>query len=145
MLPKTFRSICLAIGLFSIVGCSSDGKVPVDGVVFLDNKPLAGGTIAFVGREGGVIASATSDEQGKFQIRAEPGKNKVAISKADPKSSASYADPTQGMPLESEYAEVMKKLPPPLVAARFSDPEKSGISFVVESGMEPVEIRVTFK
>ena len=133
------------IGLVFAIGCSSDGKVTVNGTVYLDDKPMDGGTIAFVGRSGGVLSSASTDAQGKFKILAEPGKNQVAVSKADPKSTASYSDPKQGMPSDAEYAQVQKKLPPPLVAARFSDPEKSGIAFDVTSGMQPVEIRVTFK
>lgn len=144
MLERFCTSACL-VGFLAFVGCSSDGKVAVVGTAYLDDKPLDGGTIAFVGRDGGVLSTANTDAQGKFRILAEPGNNKVAVSKADPKAIAQYANPNQGMPSDAEYAQVMKKLPPPLVAAKFSDPEKSGISFNVKAGMAPVEIRVTFK
>ena len=136
------------IALLSIGGCGeSDSKIRIKGVVFADDKPLEGASIAFIGNSGGSISSAISNEKGEFSLRAAPGKNKVAVSKDDPSAAAAPADPhaNQTMPTEAEYAKMVKAAPKSLVAERFKDPEKSGISIDVSEGMDVVDINVSSK
>ncbi len=133
--------------LLLISGCGEDDqKVRIKGIVFSDDKPLEGASIAFVGNGGGTISSATSNDKGEFSMRASPGKNKVAVSKID-LSSAPPPDPNadQSMPTEAEYAKMMKSAPKPLVAERFTDPDKSGIVIDVSEGMDVIDINVTSK
>ncbi len=134
-------------GLLFVAGCGgNDDKIPITGTVFSDGKPLAGASIAFVGREGGAFSSAVSDANGVFLLRAAAGKNKVAVSKKDT-TNVPAADPNadQTMPTEAEYAKMVRNAPKPLVAEKFTDPEKSGIVIDVTQGMSSVDINVTSK
>jgi hypothetical protein len=137
----------IPFGLLLLAGCgSADEKIPVRGTVFCDQKPMGGASVAFIGKEGGAFSSAVTDAKGEFMLRAAPGKNKVSVSKENPQAAPPF-DPNadQSMPTETEYAAMVKKLPKPLVAEKFSDPEKSGIVIDVSSGMSSVDINVSSK
>jgi hypothetical protein len=134
-------------GLLLAAGCGEkDEKIPIAGTVFSDNKPLAGASVAFIGNAGGAFSSAITDAKGEFMLRAAVGKNKVAVSKQDT-TNVPPPDPNadQSMPTETEYAKMVKSAPKPLVAERFTDPEKSGIVIDVAKGMSSVDINVTSK
>lgn len=88
-------SACSLVAVAALVGCGgddSDNKVdvyPVSGTVKMFGNPLAGATVSFAPQEGQPTATATTDEDGKFQLRtyefgdgAAEGKYKVVISKA---------------------------------------------------------------
>ena len=72
---------CLILLGVAIVGCGPSGPVtvPISGTVTLDGKPLSDASIRFVPDniklppEGGEIV------EGKFTMRAKPGKNRVEI------------------------------------------------------------------
>ncbi|MCA9130077.1 MAG: carboxypeptidase regulatory-like domain-containing protein [Planctomycetales bacterium] len=130
-----------------LAGCGeSDQKIPISGIVFCDGKPFEGASVAFIGNNGGSFSSATTDNEGKFSMRAAPGQNKVAVSKANTEN-VKPMDPNedQTMPTEAEYAIMVKSAPKPLVAERFADPDKSGITIEVKEGMDSVDINVTTK
>ena len=133
--------------LLLLAGCGAkDEKIPVNGTVFSDGKPLAGASIAFIGKDGGAFSSAVSDAKGAFMLRAVSGKNKVAVSKANTENVKPPApNVPQVMPTESEYAIMAKNAPKPLVAEKFTDPDKSGIVIDVVSGMSSVDLNVTSK
>lgn len=133
--------------LLLLGGCGEeDSKVPIEGIVFSDGKPLAGASVAFIGDEGGAFSSATTDEKGSFKMRAAPGKNKVAVNKIDTEK-LPPVDPNadQTMPTDGEYVKMVKSAPKSMVAARFADPEKSGIAVDVSAGMSPIDINVMSK
>lgn len=143
-----YLSYCVVLAaLLTVSGCGeNDSKIRIKGVVFADDKPLEGASVAFVGNDGGSISSAVSNAKGEFSMRAAPGKNKVAVSKDDP-SAAVPSDPNvnQTMPTEAEYAKMLKSAPKSLVAERFKDPDKSGIVIDVAEGMDVIDINVTSK
>ena len=73
----------LALVLVVIVsGCgggAEEGTVAVEGTVTVDDKPIAQASVAFIGKEGARLASASTDAAGKFKIRAALGNNVVTV------------------------------------------------------------------
>ncbi|MEZ6133885.1 MAG: carboxypeptidase-like regulatory domain-containing protein [Pirellulaceae bacterium] len=141
-----YLSLFVVLALF-MAGCSpSDDRISVSGTVLADGTPLGGASVAFVGNEGGTFASATTAEDGTFTLRAAPGRNKVSVNKIDP-STIPVEDPDadQTMGTEEEVAAMMKNAPKTLVAARFADPDQSGIVIEVVPGMDSVDLNVTSK
>ena len=130
-----------------VFGCTpADEKIAVKGIVFCDGKPFSNASIAFIGNSGGSFSSATSNEKGEFNLRASAGKNKVSVNKMDT-SNVKPADPNadQTMPTDGEYQKMKKDAPKPLVAAKFADPDKSGIEIDIVSGMSSIDVNVTSK
>ena len=81
-----FRVLCSLLG-FVIVGCGSPSTSPVEGVVTLDGKPLAGATVQFVPQGKGKDATGETDKNGQFAMSTlkprdgvRPGTYKVVIS-----------------------------------------------------------------
>ena len=72
--------------------------------------------------------------------------DKVAVSKMNT-ANLPPPDPNadQTMPTEAQYATMQKSAPKPLVAEKFTDPEKSGIVIDVVKGLSSVDINVTSK
>ena len=72
------RSITLlitSIPILMFAGCLGSGAnlpatVPAEGIVTLDGAPVEGGTILFIAEEGNYNASASSDKNGKFAMKA---------------------------------------------------------------------------
>lgn len=73
-------------------GCGPKSKLPktvkAEGVLLLDNAPVADATITFIADAGNYHATATSDKDGKFALRAfaektgaVPGSYKVEVNK----------------------------------------------------------------
>jgi hypothetical protein len=139
----------LCLLMLTGLGCSApDGKVDVVGVVMCDGQPLDGASVAFVGGGGGIYATATTDSAGKFTVRAEPGGNKVSISKMDVSNASDWAEIPEEEQLAGtpeQMAAAMKKAPKPLVAQKYFNPDTSGISIDVQEGMAEVKIDVTAK
>lgn len=138
-----FAVCCLAIA--ALTGCGpTDGKVEVTGVVLVDGEPLPGASLAFIGGGGGIFGTGSTDEAGKFTIRAAPGSNEVSVSAYDTTGAADAAEmdeEDQLMGSEEDIAGV--QMPNPLVAQKYFNASTSGISINVEQGMEPVTIEVT--
>jgi hypothetical protein len=143
------RSVIAAFAVSCLLasGCGqSDNRVPIKGSLFCDDKPLAGASVAFIGDGGGAFGSTVSDSEGNFTIRAAIGKNKVTVAKASSEPiPATDPNADQSMPTDAEYTLQIKRLPKPIVAERFSDPNRSGIFVDVIGGMQPFDIRVTSK
>ena len=129
------------------LGCGpSDGRIPVAGVVMCDGQPLAEASVAFVGGGGGAISTASTDKNGRFSIRAAPGKNKVSVAKMDSANAAEWADIPEEDQLAGtpeEMAQAMKNAPKPLVAQRYFNSETSGIEYDVVPDMAEVTIEVS--
>ena len=79
------RTGCLFLVL-ALAGCGGPRTKPVEGVVLLDGKPLAGASIQFVPQGTGRDATAETDKNGNFAMStfkardgALPGTYKVVI------------------------------------------------------------------
>src|SRR3954471_13910998 len=92
--------------LFFAVGCGSAKTTPVEGVVLLDGKPLAGASIQFVPQGAGRDATGETDKDGQFVMSTFqsrdgmlPGNYKVVISPP-----TGTADPAQYKSAEEAMA-----------------------------------------
>ncbi len=71
-------------------GAAKEKPVPVEGIVRLDGQPLAGASVLFSPVEGGLPASAVTQDDGAFQLAcskgegAFPGDYKVVITLPEP-------------------------------------------------------------
>jgi hypothetical protein len=79
--------LCCLIFAFTLVGCGGARTSPVEGIVLLDGKPLAGASIQFVPQEQGKDATGQTDNSGQFAMSTFqprdgvlPGTYKVVIS-----------------------------------------------------------------
>lgn len=98
MFPQACRlarpRLCLLLGAALFVGCSGrpEDVADVEGIVLLDNAPLAGATVHFQSvNDPGVIYVARTDKQGAFHLMhgrdmsgALIGEYKVRVSTAEP-------------------------------------------------------------
>ena len=108
----SFGMICLSL----VSGCSFGPPlpktVPAEGVVTLDGASVADATVTFIADSGTFNASAVTDKDGKFAMRAfeektgaVPGSYKVAINKTivesrDGKQGESEVNLKQGLPMK---------------------------------------------
>lgn len=143
---------CLFIGaglLAGLSGCGGGaeaGTVPVQGTVRVDDKPIAQASVAFIGREGARLSSATTDANGKFKLRAALGKNVVTVAKAPPGGAPPPpSDEPQLMPSAGEYAAMQKGLAASEVPAKYGDPKTSGLAFEIVDKMEAIELSLSSK
>ena len=143
---RTAIAACLVL-LATLAGCGpSDGKIPISGVVLVDGAPLPQANLAFVGNSGGGFATCSTDELGKFSVRAYPGLNKVSVAALDNSGADEWADIDEeemlaGTPEEMAAAE--KNMPMPLVAQKYFNADTSGLEVTVEAGMDDITIEVT--
>jgi hypothetical protein len=98
------RAICLTIAVvLSLAGCGGSKTSPAEGLVLLDDKPLADAAIQFVAQGPGRDATGQTNAKGEFAMSTFeprdgvlPGSYKVVISPpqgtADPTQYASAAD-----------------------------------------------------
>src|SRR6058998_1459611 len=93
------------------VGCAGQKTMPVEGVVLLDGKPLAGASIQFVPQGKGRDATGETDKNGQFAMSTfqprdgvMPGTYKVVISPP-----AGSADKTQYATAEEAMAAATKR------------------------------------
>lgn len=147
------RSLALAalgcvMGMGLLAGCDGGveaGTVPIEGLVTVDDKPIAQASVAFIGKEGARLASAMTDASGKFKIRAAMGKNVVTVAKAPPGGAAPPpSDEPQLMPTEGEYKK-MQVAATSEVPAKYGDPKTSGLSFDITEGMKSVDVVLSGK
>ena len=102
--------------------------------------------VAFIGKEGARLASASTDASGKFKIRAALGKNVVTVAKAPPGGPAPPpSDEPDLMPSEGEYAKMQKAVAASEVPAKYGDPKTSGISFDITAAMKSVDVVLSSK
>jgi hypothetical protein len=140
------------LGLTPVIwlsGCSGGtdaGTVAVEGIVTLDDKAIAEASVGFIGREGATLASATTDTNGRFKLRAALGKNVVTVAKAPPGGAAPPpSDEPALMPSEGQYAQMLKAAAPSEVPAKYGDPKTSGISFEIVAGMQSIALALSSK
>jgi hypothetical protein len=130
MMRRVFFSI---FGL-AIVGCGGARTTPVEGVVLLDGKPLAGASIQFVPQEKGRQATAETDASGQFAMSTQqprdgvlPGTYKVVISPPNgPADTTQYASADQAMAAAMK-APAKKPAAPPF-PQKYSRPDQTPIT-----------------
>ncbi|MGF1579450.1 MAG: carboxypeptidase regulatory-like domain-containing protein [Gemmataceae bacterium] len=78
--------VLFALGSFLLTGCGSGDVAPVYGTVTFEGQPLKQVTVEFYPVEGGRPGTATTDENGYYDLKylrdtrgAKVGKNKVKI------------------------------------------------------------------
>ena len=133
-----------SISLVALAGCggrTEAGTVPIEGIVTVDDKPIAQASVAFIGKEGARLASASTDAAGKFKLRAAVGKNVVTVAKAPPGGPAPPpSEEPQLMPTEGEYVKMQKAVAASEVPAKYGDPKTSGLSFDITESMKSVDV-----
>jgi len=78
---RTLFSASLVLVVMVAVGCGgSDGPElhPATGVVTYQNKPLAGATVTFIPAGAGTFATATTDTEGKYDLKSGTSRGVVA-------------------------------------------------------------------
>ncbi len=119
------------------VGCG-DGRVPVEGIVTLDGKPLSGATVTLQRTEGGPTARsyiAETDTEGKFQL-------KTADGSAEGAPPGSYHVFIRSVKPPAEMNE-LTKLPPERIPARWRDGSEN--FEVLEGGTTEANFLITSK
>ncbi|MCR4411810.1 MAG: hypothetical protein NUV77_05210 [Thermoguttaceae bacterium] len=146
---------CVALG-----GCgpSTPATVPVSGTVTLDGQPLEGAAVSFVPIGQGRPATGQTDSSGKFTLTsfqpgdgAPAGKYKVGVSKLDKPADAKGGPAAAGAAPEGTrlsgppVAKGPEAPPKSLVPPKYVNPDTSGLTVEVKSGMEPVKLELTSK
>jgi hypothetical protein len=130
-------NLVVAVSLLSCVGCGGRFDSGVTGVVTLDGKVVPCGTISFQPKAGGPAAYARIDADGNYIVRTgreeglPSGEYYVTVSANEPPTVAQTA---QGGP------------PPPgkpITPAWYRMRDTSGLSFVVESGNNEINLELT--
>lgn len=150
LIDYRFAGLALAAAIapaLMLTGCgkaSDPGTVAVSGKVTMDDKPVTQASVAFIGKEGARLSTATTDNAGKFTIRAALGKNAVTVAKASSNPTPPASDEPQLMPSQGEYQKISEGVKSD-VPAKYGDPKTSGLSIDVAAGMKDVEFALSSK
>ncbi len=130
-----------------MTGCGGgdDGPVLVDvnGLVTLDDKPLAGAAVVFVSSTGGPVQSASTQADGTYKTKVTIGSLSVGVSKVEMGGFKIEQTPDGGSPANMEEMAAKVKY---IVPVKFNDPKSSGLSVTVpEVGGDLGTIKVTSK
>jgi hypothetical protein len=142
--------ILFLVTTISLSGCSSANKpVEVEGVVLLDNEPVAEATVLFIpDGSTGQPAHGMTDENGKFQLStfkendgALPGTYKVTITKSVPPPQPPEPDPDDPQSVMAHFKAIkqQKKVKSPL-PLMYANPQSTPFHYAV-----PVEGKVTLE
>jgi hypothetical protein len=140
--------LIMAVLLFS--GCSSANKpVEVEGVVLLDNEPVAEATVLFIpDGSTGQPAHGMTDANGKFQLTtykendgALPGSYKVTVTKSIPPPQPPEPDPDDPQSVVAHFKAIkqQKKVKSPL-PSMYASVQNTPFRYTV-----PVEGKVTLE
>ncbi len=141
----------------SLAGCGGDGSTTqtehVEGVVTLDGTPVSDATVTFapVDEKKGVMATGTTDEEGRYTltiIRGEAGAGTAAgeyyvgvVKNKLPPEDPDTDDPNYGKEDPNPYDDPKITY---IVPQKYNDPQKSGIKATVEAGKEndiPIKLK----
>ena len=139
---RTWRCIVVPVAIAAIAGCSQDSKFGrVHGVVRLDGKPLATGTVRFV-PDAGRGASGTIQQDGSF-VLGTSGKSDGAVIGKHRVAVISYQQATQEE--RSRPADVTAVNPnvKPLIPERYMTIGTSGLKFEVKPGDNQADFDLT--
>jgi hypothetical protein len=139
------RVWCVIVTALLVAGCGGGGsELPVNGIVTMDNEPLAGASVTFFPEDkaGGTGGTARTGTDGKFVILGPkgqrglvPGQYKVTVSKA---SGGVTDEPVIAAPAEEELRK--EDLP-----AIYSDRNRTKLSYTVTGDGQPIEIKLDSK
>jgi len=117
-LPPACRATFLLLTMLFLSGCGSKNKpVDVEGIVLLDNAPVAEATVLFIPEgDTGQPAYGMTDENGKFQLStfkendgAIPGNYKVTVTKSVPPPQPPEAEPGDSKSIVAHFRAMMDK------------------------------------
>jgi hypothetical protein len=133
-----------AMSMFASGGCGkSSGLVPVGGTVLVKGEPADGAVILFhpEGNPGGITASATADEEGKYSLSSglekgvAPGSYNVTVIWPDPSQKSDTPKMMVGSSVDI----------PDLLKGRYANPKTSVLKATVEAGtteVPPFELEI---
>jgi hypothetical protein len=136
------------LALAGISGCGSS-TATVKGKVFLDGKPLKGGTVVFASADGkGAPASGPIEEDGSYTVlRAPTGKVRIAVetesmNTGNPGEARKYKPP-EGMksPYGERKTDNSARYTP--IPEKYMKEETSGLEFEVKGGTNTHEIKLS--
>ena len=131
--------VALTVIGVAVAGCGyrRPARVPVEGVVTLDGKPLAGAAVMLVPEAGGRAGMGGTDKQGRFTIStygardgAVSGPHRVVVTKFVPKKPRRAASEDA-----SDEVETVNSLPPV-----YSAPQTTPLRVDVRWGMPPLDL-----
>jgi hypothetical protein len=144
MLRFVIGMLLSAALLVSIPGCGEGGNarrtVRVAGTVYLDDQPLEGAQVRFFADD--FVSFATTGPDGRYELvqGAVLGSNKVAISKIeggdiemDPESGFDDGQLEAMISATGDEGNALN-LPRELIPIKYSDPEKSELTYPVPEG-----------
>lgn len=145
--------------LVLVCGCGSGKKGPetveVKGQIFMDGKPLANAKVHFLSKD--FASFGETDSEGKYELvqGAVPGKNTVYISKiVGGKTLEGFSDdPADGLDsgqvdaiTGADTADKAKPAAGEQIPAKYSNPEKTELSYTVpEGGSESANFKLKSK
>ncbi|HJZ92547.1 MAG TPA: carboxypeptidase-like regulatory domain-containing protein [Gemmataceae bacterium] len=142
----------LMLGLLTVGGCSSGYKVT--GTVIYKGQPVQGATVSLFAENGNVVASGSTDADGKFFMRTSQGKElvpagtyKAVVSKME---SSGATGGTTGPPssadsggISKDYVKMMmtetKNRPKSVIPDKFNSAGTTTLKVTVPSS-EPVKL-----
>jgi len=146
---------CLWLALLVLVtGCpqkKATDMAEVSGKVLYQGKPLPGGTITFVNKNGPAFASGGNiDENGNYKVQAPVGEVKVSVNNAHlappggmgrgKGPSAPAIKPGLKRPGSEEPNKEKGQFVP--IPDKYSDPDQSGLNYTINKGSQTLEIKL---
>ena len=97
---RNFATLAMSLIPLAFGGCGSgDGKAKISGTVSFDGQPIPEGYITFT-PQGTGAPDAGQNKDGKFTLRAIPGKHRIQVEASRPKGPII---PSMGVALREEY------------------------------------------
>ena len=131
--------LVVGLSLSVIAGCGGEKgpkTVDVSGTVYLDDKPLAGVSVNFVGKEFAGFAKTGAD--GKYQTKAQTGENKMYFTK--------YKGEGEGGADAGQIAAATGGSGAMVIPSKYGHVDTSGQTFSVpEAGSTSADFKLTSK
>jgi hypothetical protein len=83
-MSKQWRFAGLGLVVVSLLGCGKSGTYPVSGEVSFDGTPVEQGDILFIPADSAVAPEGGRITNGRYQLRAKPGLQRVEIRASRP-------------------------------------------------------------
>ena len=128
------------VAVTMVLGCGDGGSsvktVKVSGTITLDGAPLTSAEVNFLGEEYAGIA--TTDSNGHYELKAQPGENVVYVSKYEGMDDPSF-DLTEVGPSDTGGSGPKQLIPP-----RYSSDSESELKFTVpDKGSDSADFQLS--